>query len=262
MACVFISYSSKDKNTAEHLAVDLRKNGYTVWLDSWRIKVGQCIVREIEDGIEKAHFVIVLLSVHAVESKWVEREWRTAYWDEVNDESILILPACIEECKVPKLLQTKKYAAFYESYEQGLSEILGSLFHYEATKLHADFFHAVEGVCAKLVSVSDTFSVLQHEYWDRFEATVSSLSGPEQRRVQRSNTQSYLTKWHLSVAQLKSQLRFLSVYDGDVNDELTDDVFDAIIRFQRKHNLRHIDGVFGPLTYSEMEKATRSIVSP
>jgi len=65
----------------------------------------------------------------------------------------------------------------------------------------------------------------------------------------------------LTAAQLKSQLRLLGVYGGDVNDELTDDVFDAIVQFQRKHNLRHIDGVFGPLTYSEMEKVSRSIVN-
>ena len=176
----------------------------------------------------------------------------------MNDESILILPACIEKCNVPKLLQTKKYAAFHKSYEQGLSEILDALSHYEATKLNADFFHAVEGVRAELASVSEIFSALQHEHWDRFEATIGSLSDPEQRQIQRSNTESYLTKWHLSVTQLKNQLRLLGVYDGDVNDELADDVFDAIIRFQRKHNLRHIDGVFGPLTYSEMGKVARS----
>jgi N-acetyl-anhydromuramyl-L-alanine amidase AmpD len=102
---------------------------------------------------------------------------------------------------------------------------------------------------------------LQHQHWDNFEATVGSLSAPEQRLVQRSNTESYLAKWHLTVAQLKSQLRLLGVYGGDVNDELTNNVFDAIVQFQRKHNLRHIDGVFGPLNYSEMEKVSRSIVN-
>jgi len=61
--------------------------------------------------------------VHAVQSKGVDREWKAAYWDEVNDETVVILPACIEECKIPKLLQTKKYASFHESYEKGLSEI-------------------------------------------------------------------------------------------------------------------------------------------
>jgi hypothetical protein len=84
--------------------------------------------------------------VHAVQSKGVDREWKAAYWDEVNDETVVILPVCIEECKIPKLLQTKKYASFHESYEKGLSEILEALAHYEATKLNADFFHSIDGV--------------------------------------------------------------------------------------------------------------------
>jgi len=138
---------------------------------------------------------------------------------------------------------------------------LEALAHYEATKLNADFFHSIDGVRAELASISETFADLQHQHWDNFEATVGSLSAPEQRLVQRSNTESYLAKWHLTVAQLKSQLRLLGVYGGDVNDELTNNVFDAIVQFQRKHNLRHIDGVFGPLNYSEMEKVSRSIVN-
>ena len=57
MAHVFISYSSKDKYIAEQLASDLRSYNHCVWLDAWQIKVGQCIVREIEHGIETADFV-------------------------------------------------------------------------------------------------------------------------------------------------------------------------------------------------------------
>jgi hypothetical protein len=112
MARIFISHSSKDQDIAESLANDLRTKGHLIWLDSWRIKVGQCILHEIEQGIEIADFVIVLLSVHAVESSWVDREWKTAYWDEVNNKSIIVLPACIERCKVPKLLQTKNTQYF------------------------------------------------------------------------------------------------------------------------------------------------------
>lgn len=261
MAQIFISHSSKDINVAEQLANDLRKNGHWVWLDSWRIKVGQCIIQEIEQGIESADCVIVLLSIHAVDSKWVDREWKTAYWDEVNNDSIIILPACIEKCKIPKLLQTKKYAAFYKSYDQGLSELLDALYYYEITKLNADFFHAINKVRADLVDVSDDFAVHRHNHWDKFQNTVDSLTEPNKRNVQRLNTQFYLEEWHLSVSQLKKELHFLGVYNGKVDDMLTDDVLDAIILFQRNHNLRHIDGVFGPLTYSEMEKVAKSITT-
>ena len=125
----------------------------------------------------------------------------------------------------------------------------------------ADFFHAIDRVRAELVNVDNDFAVLRHNHWDDFQETVESLASPHKRFVQKLNTQFYLDEWHLSAAQLKKELNFLGVYTGELDDELTDDAFDAIIRFQRNHNLRHIDGVFGPLTYLEMEKVARSITT-
>src|SRR5882672_3864723 len=97
MARLFISHSSLNKEIAGNLARDLRLLGHTVWLDEWNIKVGQCIPTEIEKGLENAQFLILLLSKHAVRSKWVDREWKTAYWDEVRSNSITVLPVLLEE---------------------------------------------------------------------------------------------------------------------------------------------------------------------
>ena len=62
MASIFISHSSLDKEVARQLASDLRHYSHTIWLDEWQIKVGHCIPTAIEQGIQKAHFVILLLS--------------------------------------------------------------------------------------------------------------------------------------------------------------------------------------------------------
>lgn len=82
MASIFLSHSSKDADVARQLANDLKQQGHKVWLDEWEIHVGECIPTKIEQGIGAAGFLIVLLSRHAVESAWVEREWKAAYWDE------------------------------------------------------------------------------------------------------------------------------------------------------------------------------------
>src|SRR5262249_34019656 len=134
MAAIFISYSSLDKSIAKQLAGDLKHCGHKVWLDEWQIKVGQCIPSEIESGLTKADFVLLLLSTQAVKSNWVDREWKAAYWDEVNKGSVVILPILLEKCDVPKLIQTKKYANIANSYAVGFYELIDAIDWYSEAK--------------------------------------------------------------------------------------------------------------------------------
>lgn len=127
---LFISYSSHDKETVRNIAVDLRANGFDVWLDEWEIKVGECIVSSVERGIDEADFVILVLSKSSVKSGWVESEWRIAYWDQISDGRIRVLPVLIEDCQMPGLIKTSKYADFRKDYGQGLNELVRSLRQY------------------------------------------------------------------------------------------------------------------------------------
>lgn len=127
MAKVFISYSSKNKEFALKLAADLKALSHEPWLDEWEIRVGDCIPTKIEDGIEEADYVVVVLSAHSVESGWVEREWKTKYWQEVNEGKIRVLPALIEDCESPPLLRTKRYADFRQSYGAGLVRLTAAI---------------------------------------------------------------------------------------------------------------------------------------
>jgi hypothetical protein len=68
--------------------------------------------------------VLVILSKHSIDSKWVEREWEAKYWDEVQSGEVKVIPVLLEECDIPQLLKTKKYANFVSDYANGLDEIL------------------------------------------------------------------------------------------------------------------------------------------
>lgn len=241
-----------DKDVARQLATDLKNLGHKIWLDEWEIQVGQCIPTEIEKGITDANFLIVLLSNHAVNSTWVEREWKTAYWDEVNQNSVLILPACIEQCKIPKLLQTKKYASLFKSYDYGFREIVTAINHYTIQKAKEDFYAVVDRVRAQVDSTPDELKLMTNEHWDRFQTAVESLGSQARAHVQKLNTLHYLQDYGLTVKQLKEQLRQLDFFDGELDDRYTAEVADSLVRFQKMYNLRHVDGVFGPLTYLRM----------
>lgn len=143
MAKVFISYSSKDKALVSRLAKSLQDLRHNVWLDEWKIRVGDSIVSKISSGLENADFVAVVLSKNSTASAWVEQEWQTKYWDEVNKRKILVLPILLDDCEIPTLLKTKKYADFRVNYESGLVELSLSLQHrYDKSGIesyHSDF---------------------------------------------------------------------------------------------------------------------------
>ncbi|MCE5232730.1 MAG: toll/interleukin-1 receptor domain-containing protein [Mizugakiibacter sp.] len=124
---VFISHSSKDKQFATWLSVDLANRGHQPWLDEWKIKAGQSIVKAIANGLDDCDFVIVVLSENSVQSRWVEREWHEKCWDEVSSGRISVIPVLLEECEIPRFLKTKKYADFTGSFNDGLEDVLIAL---------------------------------------------------------------------------------------------------------------------------------------
>ena len=126
-AKVFISHSSKDKAYARWIGTDLKAAGHTPWFDEWEIRVGESIPQRISEGLIEADFVVVVLSEHAVASRWVEREWHTKYWSEVEKGKIHVLPVLLRDCELPELLKTKKYADFRESYSNGLEDLLAAI---------------------------------------------------------------------------------------------------------------------------------------
>lgn len=124
---VFLSHSSKDKSFVKSLAVDLKHYGISVWLDEWEINVGESIPTKVGEGIENCQYLALILSQNSVQSKWVENEWQTKYWDELESGKIHLLPILIEHCAIPTLLKHKKYADFTEDYSLALDELVNSI---------------------------------------------------------------------------------------------------------------------------------------
>ena len=124
MAQVFISYSSRDRTPVRRLARDLRAHGVAVWLDESEIKVGDSISHAVERGLSNSDFLLLWLTKSALDSGWVDREWRGKLLDEVDTGRVLVLVALADETDVPGLLRDKKWADFRRSYEEGLAQIL------------------------------------------------------------------------------------------------------------------------------------------
>ena len=120
---IFLSHSTKDKWFVNRLAADLADLGHRVWIDEWEINVGDSIPTRIAEGLESADFVAVVLTQHSVESKWVEREWQAKYWSEIEKNQTAVLPLLVEDCVIPLLLKTRRYADFRTDYSSALKNV-------------------------------------------------------------------------------------------------------------------------------------------
>ncbi|MGL4430798.1 MAG: toll/interleukin-1 receptor domain-containing protein [Silvania sp.] len=105
----------------------IEANRYIPWLDEWNIKFGDSIPEKISIGLEEVDFIVVILSENAVTSKWVEREWHTKYWNEIQHGRVHVLPVLLKECKIPELLKTKKYADFRNNSNIELRDLLSAI---------------------------------------------------------------------------------------------------------------------------------------
>ena len=131
---LFLSHSSRDKDLVISVALDLNEKGITTWLDAFDILPGESIVSKINQGLENCEFILLFLSKNSVSSNWVMKEWETILWDEINSNKIRIIPIKLQDCEIPKILQTKKYIDFSIDYNSGINQLINTIIEYENKK--------------------------------------------------------------------------------------------------------------------------------
>jgi hypothetical protein len=144
---IFISYSHQDSDFAIKLASQLVQHKAHVWIDKWELQVGDSIIARIQDAIENASALLVILSKASVESEWCKVELESGLHRELDEKRVVVLPVLLEDCDIPPFLKRKIYADFRKNYDKGLQSILtavasitsDSLGRHKGDKLHVDW---------------------------------------------------------------------------------------------------------------------------
>ena len=76
---VFISYSTKDKSTADAICHVLEQNNLKCWIAPRNITSGKNYSNEIIDGIKSTKIVVLVFSKHSQESLFVNNEINVAF---------------------------------------------------------------------------------------------------------------------------------------------------------------------------------------
>lgn len=93
---VFVSYSSKDFDKVCEVAAAFTKEKINYWLGPEQVGAGDAFPAAISAALEEAKVLVLILSSHAVQSQWVEKEVLVA-----NQRNIPVLPLRIEAFDLP-----------------------------------------------------------------------------------------------------------------------------------------------------------------
>jgi formylglycine-generating enzyme required for sulfatase activity len=125
---VFLCHSWGDKTSVCKLYQRLKNDGFSPWLDEEDLIPGQDWQREISKEVGLCHVVIVCLSSVSINKEgFVQKEIRIALdaADQKPKGTIFIIPARLEECKVPDRLSQWHWVNLFE--ESGYGKLVHSL---------------------------------------------------------------------------------------------------------------------------------------
>jgi hypothetical protein len=115
---VFLCHSSGDKPAVRKLYKRLKGDGFEPWLDEENLIPGQDWDPEIRKAVKNSHVVIVCLSTASInKAGYAQKEIVFALdaADEQPEGTIFIIPARLEECRVPDRLKRWHYVNLFDS---------------------------------------------------------------------------------------------------------------------------------------------------
>ncbi len=119
----FISHAHQDKWFANRLVKLLNELGVNSWYDTVELCIGDNLLQKIHEGLAECSHFIVILSKHAIRSKWVEEELYTFYQEYVQGKKVKVYPFLLDDVwrQTPTFLKKYVYANFRNSTRKQLN---------------------------------------------------------------------------------------------------------------------------------------------
>lgn len=126
MGNIFVSHrgAASDTEKVERLASELSTTGHNVWLDSWKIDIGDSIIQRINEGLADSTYLILCYSSSGVLSPWMSREWMSTLAAQLNGKNVKLLPVKLSGGEPPAILDDIKYADLAADWDKGVSDLL------------------------------------------------------------------------------------------------------------------------------------------
>ena len=121
---IFISYSHENKDFVDQLAMQLVHRNVNVWLDRWELSIGDSIIDKVQDAVDGASALLVILSKSSIASEWCKRELSSGFLRELEEKRVVVMPVLLEDCDIPLFARGKLYADFRTNFDEGLRTVV------------------------------------------------------------------------------------------------------------------------------------------
>ncbi len=134
----FISYSSQDHAFAERLHADLQNHNVRCWFAPHDMRIGEPIVRGIDQSIRLHDKLLLILSEASLSSNWVEYEVQLALTREQTEQRTVLFPVRLDDAVLhtqhwwPARIMTRHIGDFthwknHDDYQQVFQRLLRDL---------------------------------------------------------------------------------------------------------------------------------------
>ncbi|MGQ0431752.1 MAG: toll/interleukin-1 receptor domain-containing protein [Microthrixaceae bacterium] len=122
---VFLSHNSADKSHARLLGPPLQLVA-DVWFDEWGVRAGDSVTGWMSEALEAFDIFVLMWSVDAEASYWVQREYRSAIASAIKDPKRRVVPVALDDTPLPAILNDLRYISFDPSNVAGMvDDIMG-----------------------------------------------------------------------------------------------------------------------------------------
>ena len=126
---IFISHAYEDARLAHRLAHDLGQRGWQVWIAPDSIRPGEKWVDAINRGLVESGIFLLLISEHALQSRWVKSETSIAIqWEHEGKLRFIPLQTSSRPLtNIPAMWQAYQFIPFAGRYQNGFDQLLAKL---------------------------------------------------------------------------------------------------------------------------------------
>jgi tetratricopeptide (TPR) repeat protein len=186
---IFISHASTNDDVVKKLRELLERHGALPWVDSRQLSGGDDLNATIEHSIRSARHFLVVLSLDALGSAWVQREVRIAL-DEAQQrtdgyEVISVVLPGVQAGLLNLLFPSEPLHIFVDNTPTGLSEAIPKIFSALGEQLPEDWAPGeivqVEPVEELILKLTDPY-MTEHDGIRRAAATAELTYNPADNR--------------------------------------------------------------------------------